>query len=230
MAPYHVVCLNPQLMAWEVWVAVPFSACVSEGLSGTICTFKGHENCSFLIFIKLLLIMPVSWSAKCSVFFSTRLFLAFSHTQNTVFWKRFFTCFLSIWVWVKCCLVPLNPFIFIFNLVEISKVLFQWKGIVRFAWGSLGFLYIPLVTSILFWFKLFMALTKFYHLGSEHVILQKSCLLFLSSHPKYKISRDLWLEVAPIRIESWMCSELIAVYEASVLVAGGTGTFPSHGY
>lgn len=55
-----------------------------EGLIGTICTFRGHENCSFLIVIKLLLIIPISWSAGVS-FFSTRLFLAFSHTQNTVF-------------------------------------------------------------------------------------------------------------------------------------------------
>lgn len=52
------------------WCHMPFPPFLSKGLIGTMCSLKGHDNCSFLIFMKLLLIMPISWlfRAVCSVY------------------------------------------------------------------------------------------------------------------------------------------------------------------
>lgn len=42
-----------------------------------------------------------------------------------------------------------------------------------------------------------------------------------------KISRERWLELAQLRIESWMWSELFAIYWAPMLVTRGTGPHPA---
>lgn len=93
-----------------------------------IALFSSSLNCC--------LIIPISWSASVLCLFQQDCSSPLVTPRVPFFENGFFTCFLSFWVWMKCCLAPLNLFIFIFNLVEMSKVLFRWKRVVRFAWGT----------------------------------------------------------------------------------------------
>lgn len=118
----HLVCVRLWLQVWDALMSDAFSR-LSEGLTGIVCQLNGHRNCSFLIFMKLLLIMSVSWwvRAMCS---GQQDCLTTITVPNMLIENYFcITWFIDIWVWGT----P-KTFYLHFLLVYVSKGSFQNEG------------------------------------------------------------------------------------------------------